>query len=278
MKKIALMGAGGKMGVRLSSNLGATDYDVDHVEVSEAGRKRLKAATGADCVEPGQAVSRADIVLLAVPDRAIGEVAHSIIDQVRPGTSLVVLDAAAPQAGRMPKRKDVTYFVTHPCHPSIFNYESTQKKQSDFFGGVAARQHIVCALMQGPEEHYALCESVARAIYAPVERSHRCTVEQLAILEPALSETVAATMCMALREATDRAVSLGVPPQAARDFILGHLNIELAIAFEEFPEGQFSDGAMLAIDNAKSVLFKDDWLDQVFNLPAINKSVSDICE
>ena len=87
MKKIALMGAGGKMGVRLSSNLGATDYDVDHVEVSEAGRKRLKAATGADCVEPGQAVSRADIVLLAVPDRAIGEVAHSIIDQVRPGTS-----------------------------------------------------------------------------------------------------------------------------------------------------------------------------------------------
>ena len=278
MKKIAVLGAGGKMGIRLSSNLGDSDYDVDHVEVSEEGRKRLKEATGADCVEPGQAVSRADIVLLAVPDRAIGEVAQDIIDKVRPGTSLVVLDAAAPQAGKMPKREDVTYFVTHPCHPSIFNYESTQEKQSDFFGGVAAKQHIVCALMQGPEEHYAQCEAVARAIYAPVERSHRCTVEQIAILEPALSETVAATFCMALREATDRAVSLGVPSQAARDFILGHLNIELAIAFEEFPEGKFSDGALLAIDNAKSVLFKDDWLDQVFNLPAINKSVSDICE
>ncbi|MGQ7847046.1 phosphogluconate dehydrogenase C-terminal domain-containing protein [Granulosicoccus sp. 3-233] len=278
MKKIALLGAGGKMGVRLARNLGTTDFDVDHVEVSEEGRQRLKEATGADCVEPGQAVSRADIVLLAVPDRAIGDVAHNIIDQVRPGTSLVVLDAAAPQAGKMPERKDVTYFITHPCHPSIFNYEDSHEKQTDFFGGVAARQHIVCALMQGPEEHYAQCEAVARAIYAPVERAHRCTVEQIAILEPALSETVGATMCMALREATDRAVSLGVPPQAARDFILGHLNIELAIAFEEFPEGKFSDGALLAIDNAKSVLFKEDWLDQVFNMDAINKSVNDICK
>ncbi len=278
MKKIALLGAGGKMGVRLARNLGVTDFDVDHVEVSEEGRQRLKEATGADCVEPGQAVSRADIVLLAVPDRAIGDVAHSIIDQVRPGTSLVVLDAAAPQAGKMPKRKDVTYFITHPCHPSIFNYEDSQEKQIDFFGGVAAKQHIVCALMQGPEEHYAQCETVARAIYAPVERAHRCTVEQIAILEPALSETVGATMCMALREAADRAVTLGVPPQAARDFILGHLNIELAIAFEEFPEGKFSDGALLAIDNAKSVLFKEDWLDQVFNMDAINQSVNDICK
>lgn len=266
------------MGVRLASNLGTTDYDVDHVEVSEEGRQRLKATTGAECVEPGQAVSRADIVLLAVPDRAIGDVAHSIIDQVRPGTSLVVLDAAAPQAGKMPVRKDVTYFVTHPCHPSIFNYEDTQDKQNDFFGGVAATQHIVCALMQGPEEHYAQCEAVARAIYAPVERSHRCTVEQIAILEPALSETVSATMCLALREATNRAVSMGVTRQAATDFILGHLNIELAIAFEIFPEGKFSDGALLAIDHAKSVIFKDDWLDRVFNMDAINQSVQDICE
>ena len=62
-----------------------------------------------------------------------------------------------------------------------------------------AKQHIVCALMQGPEEHYALCEEVARAIYAPVMRAHRCTVEQMAILEPALSETVGATSPSAAR-------------------------------------------------------------------------------
>jgi hypothetical protein len=278
MKRIALLGAGGKMGVRLAKNLGTTDYDVDHVEISEEGRSRLKEATGIDCVEPGQAISRADVVLLAVPDRAIGQVAHGIIAQVRPGTALIVLDAAAPQAGRLPAREDVTYFVTHPCHPSIFNYEDSKEKQNDFFGGVAARQHIVCALMQGPEEHYAQCEAVARAIYAPVERAHRCTVEQIAILEPALSETVGATMCLALREATDRAVAMGVPRQAAMDFMLGHLNIELAIAFQVFPEGRFSDGALLAIRNAQSVIFREDWLDQVFNMDAINQSVRDICD
>ena len=46
-------------------------------------------------------------------------------------------------------------------------------------------------------------------------RAHRCTVEQLAILEPALSETVGATFALALREATDEAVRRGVPKQAA---------------------------------------------------------------
>ena len=70
MTKIALMGAGGKMGVRLATNLMGSRFDIAPVEVAEAGRARLKAATGLDCIEQGQALSRADVVLLAVPDRA----------------------------------------------------------------------------------------------------------------------------------------------------------------------------------------------------------------
>ena len=276
MTKIALMGAGGKMGVRLATNLKATRFDVAPVEVAEAGRARLKAATGLDCVEEGQALSRADVVVLAVPDRAIGAVAHQIVPRLDPGTAVIVLDAAAPHAGEMPSRADVTYFVTHPCHPPIFNDEEGEARR-DHFGGVMAKQHIVCALMQGPEEHYALCEEVARAIYAPVMRSHRCTVEQLAILEPALSETVGATFALALREATDEAVRRGVPEQAAHDFILGHLNIELAIAFGIFPEGRFSDGALHAIAQARPQIFRDGWLDRVFAPEAVLKSVQDIC-
>jgi len=96
------------------------------------------------------------------------------------------------------------------------------------------------------------------------------------VLEPALSETVGATFALAMREATDRAVSMGVPKAAAHDFLLGHLKIELAIAFGIY-EGRFSDGALLAIDQAKSVVFKETWLDDVFNLDAIKKSVQDIC-
>jgi putative NADH-flavin reductase len=44
--KIALLGASGKMGVRLSTNLKDTRFDVDHVEVSQEGRARLKQTLG----------------------------------------------------------------------------------------------------------------------------------------------------------------------------------------------------------------------------------------
>ncbi len=277
MTKIALMGAGGKMGVRLATNLMGTAFDVSPVEVSEAGRNRLKDATGLDCQEPGQALSRADVVVLAVPDRAIGSVAHQIVGQLDPGTAVVMLDAAAPHAGELPERSDITYFVTHPCHPPIFNDEDNDAR-TDYFGGVRAKQHIVCALMQGPEEHYAMCEAVAREIYKPVMRSHRVTVEQMAILEPALSETVGATLALAMRQACDEAVRRGVPEQAAHDFMLGHLNIELAIAFGAFPEGKFSDGALKAIDDARPVIFRDGWLDRVFDPAAVMASVKDICK
>ena len=60
--------------------------------------------------------------------------------------------------------------------------------------------------------------------------------------------------------------------------IIGHLNIELAIAFGIFPEGKFSDGALQAIDKAKPVIFRDGWIDRVFAPAAVLKSVKDICE
>ena len=277
MTRIALLGAGGKMGVRLANNLKNTAYTVDHVEVSDEGRTRLRAEVGVEPVDQPTAIAAADIILMAVPDRLIGKIAHGFIDQVKPGAALIVLDAAAPYAGEMPRRDDVTYFCTHPCHPNIFEVTPEVEAQRDFFGGIKGPQGIVCALIQGPEDHYQLCEDVAKIIYGPVARSHRCTLENIAVLEPALSETVAATMTVALRDATDRAVSMGVPRDAAHDFILGHLKIELAIAFGIFPEGKFSDGALLAIENAKSVIFQPDWLVNVFSLDAVKKSVRDIC-
>jgi hypothetical protein len=278
MTKVALLGAGGKMGVRLSTNLQGSRFDVDHVEVSEVGRERLKTTVGVECVERDTALAQADVVVMAVPDRLIGTIAHDIIDKIRPGTAIIVLDAAAPYAGKMPNRPDVTYFVTHPCHPPIINDETTPTAKADFFGGVHAKQHIVCALMQGPEEHYALCEEVAREIYKPVMRAHRCTVENIAILEPALSETVGITLCLAMKDAVDEAVRRGVPQQAATDFMLGHINIGLSIAFGIFPEGRFSDGALLAIEQAKPQIFREGWLDRVFSKDAVMKSVKDICE
>ncbi|NQV98133.1 MAG: NAD(P)-binding domain-containing protein [Rhodospirillales bacterium] len=278
MTKIALLGAGGKMGVRLASNLVGSVYDVDYVEISEAGKARLHDAIGARCTDQASALESADVVILAVPDKLIGTILKTFVSDLRPGTAVIMLDAAAPHAGDLPERGDVTYFVTHPCHPPLFNEETDMAAKTDYFGGDKARQHIVCALMQGPDGHYKMCEDIARTFYKPVMRSHRCTVEQLAILEPALSETVGATLALALRKATDKAISMGVPKQAAMDFIQGHLNIELAVAFEAFPEGRFSDGALQAIDEAEPEIFKDGWLDRVFAPEAVLASVKRICK
>jgi D-apionate oxidoisomerase len=272
--KIALFGAGGKMGVRLSRNLAATEFQTAHVEVSDIGKERLKTELGFDCQDPDTALKDADVIVLAVPDTAIGKVTAGIIDKVKSGAMIICLDAAAPFAGHLPKRDDVTYFVSHPCHPPIFNDEKTEAGRKDYFGGVAAQQGIVNALMQGPEADYALGEAVGKAIYAPVARSHRVTVEQMALLEPGLSETVCASLLDIMREAMDEVVARGVPKEAARDFLLGHMNILGAVIFEEV-DGVFSDACNKAIEFGKPVLMRDDWK-RVFEPEEIAASIERI--
>lgn len=269
--KIALIGAGGKMGVRLARNLKGSRFDVAHVEVSEAGQRRLHEATGAACVSMDEALEGARAVILAIPDTAIGTVAGELVDRVAPGTMIVALDAAAPFAGHLPRRDDVTFFVTHPCHPPIFNDETEMGAKRDFFGGVAAKQAIVSALMQGPEEDYALGEEIARTIFQPILRAHRVTVEQMALLEPGLSETVCATLLVVMKEAMDEVVRRGVDREAARDFLLGHLNVLGSVVMGEV-EGVFSDACNKAIANGKPRLMRDDWIG-VFEPEEIAESI-----
>ena len=275
MTKVALLGAGGKMGVRLATNLARTDFHVAHVELSPSGQARLKAETGLDCVPQDNALDGAQVVILAVPDTVIGKVAAAIVPVLAPGTMVVILDAAAPFAGHLPERDDITYFVTHPCHPPIWNDEDTPEGRADHFGGVAAKQGVVNALMQGPEEHYNLGERVAKAIYAPVARSHRVTVKQMAMLEPGLSETVCASLMAVMREALDECVARsGVSHECARDFLLGHMNILGAVLFNE-RDGAFSDACNKAIEFGKPMLMRDDWK-RVFEWDEITASIERI--
>jgi hypothetical protein len=274
MTKIALFGAGGKMGMRLGANLKPSRFTVAPVEVSAAGQERLRTELGWQAVDVDAALQGAEIVVLAVPDTAIGKVAHAIADKLAAGTMVIILDAAAPYAGHLPQRKDITYFVTHPCHPPIFNDETEMAAKLDRFGGVAAKQAIVCCLMQGPESDYARGEEVAKTIWAPVMRSHRLTVEQIALLEPGLAETVAASLLDVMREAMDEVVRRGVPEMAARDFLLGHMNILAAVIFKEQP-GVFSDACNKAIQFGKPVLMRDDWK-RVFEPDEIAASIKRI--
>ncbi|MES2460661.1 MAG: phosphogluconate dehydrogenase C-terminal domain-containing protein [Armatimonadota bacterium] len=274
MTTIALFGAGGKMGCRLTDNLKDDEnYRLLCVEVSEAGIANL-GERGLVPTAQENALAEADVVILALPDRIIGRIAHEIVPALKPGALLMTLDPAAPHAGELPARDDIGYFVTHPCHPPVFSDETAEARR-DFFGGVLAKQNIVCALMQGPESDYSRGEAVARAMYAPVMNAHRVTVEQMAILEPAMAETVAACCITIIREAMDEAVKRGVPAEAARDFMLGHVNIPLAIVFGEV-SSPFSDGAKLIIEHGRNMLFHPDWRERVFSPESVKEQVTAI--
>ncbi len=272
MTSIALFGAGGKMGVRLSKNLQGSPYQVRHVEPGEAGRNRLRDELGIDCVSADHALEGGvDVVILAVPDTLIGKLAAQIEPKLKPGTMVMTLDAAAPFAGHLPQRADLVYFVAHPCHPTIFSPEVHAPDAIDYFGGATAPQSITSALMQGPESAFELGEAVAKTIYQPILRSYRLTVEQMALLEPGLSETVCATLLDVMREAMDEVVARGVPADCARDFLLGHMTILSAVIFKQIP-GAFSDACNKAITFGKPRLMRDDWK-QVFDRDEIAESI-----
>jgi hypothetical protein len=260
MTTIALFGAAGKMGARISRRLKENkNYTTLYVESGEAGVQRL-STRGDIPTSPEKAAGEADVLILAIPDKLIGKASQAIVPQMKPGAMLVLLDPAAPHGGELPQREDISIFVCHPCHPPIVNDETDPQARLDFFGAIKAKQHVVAGLMQGPEEDYARGEAVVRAIFAPVMNVYRVTVEQMAILEPALSETVVLTCMVIITEAIEEAVKHGVPAEAARQFILGHMNVNVGILFK-YIDAELSDGAKLAVSRAKTRLFQPDWKD-----------------
>jgi D-apionate oxidoisomerase len=258
LTRLALIGAGGKMGRRIIDHLaGHPRYELRCVERSEASQAQL-AERGLAVMPVDQAVADADAIILAVPDKMLGNAAHAAVPLARPGALVIMLDPAAAHAGELPEREDIAYFVSHPCHPSVFEHFESEPERNDFFGGTAARQAIVCALMQGREGDYGRGEQIALDMYAPVTRSHRITLEQMALLEPAMAETVGICLIRALREALEEVVTRGVPRAAAEDFLFGHIKVPLGIAFERvaFP---FSDGAKLIAEYGRTQVLAPDW-------------------
>lgn len=273
MTTITLIGAGGKMGCRLTDNFVKTSYNLHFLEVSKKGIENLKQR-GVTPSDPATAVPLSDVVILAVPDVAIGALAREIVPLMKPGSLLMTLDPAAPLDNQLPHRGDIGCVIAHPCHPSVFNWEPTEAAFRDFYGGISARQGIVIALMWGAERDYDLGLEIATAMYAPVSRAHRVTLEQMAMLEPALVETLAQTCMEVVKEGHDRLVAAGVPKEAVRDFVLGHLRIQIAVLFGEV-NGTFSDAAYKISKRAKPVLFREGW-QKIFELADIREQVRDI--
>jgi hypothetical protein len=256
--KVTLVGAGGKMGMRLAHNLKNSDYEMSYLEVSPQGIEKLeeKRITVSD---PATTIPAADAVIFAVPDVALGKVTSEFIPKMRKGALALTLDPAAALAGKLFDRADIAYFITHPTHPSIFNWEPVEDHMKDHFGGIAAKQAIVCSIMRGSSADYIIGEELACIFYGPVSKSHKITVEQMGLLEPALVETLASTCVYVIREGLDEVIKRGVPADAARDFLLGHLRIQMAVLFNELPGAVFSDAANKALQRGLKEFIKEDW-------------------
>jgi len=268
---IAVVGAGGKMGMRVSNNLSATDHAVSYVENSPAGRERTLAA-GRELTDLTAAVAEADIVVLAVPDLALGAVTAELVPQLKSGAIVLTLDPAAAYAGLLATRDDVVQAVAHPCHPSVFLERTTKEEWADTFGGIAAPQDAIAAIESDDPGKKAIVETTVRAIYAPVVDVHWVTVKQLAQLEPTLVETVACMIGALLNEALDEAIhTMGVPEAAARSILYGHTQVALANGLRG--DNPFSDACLIAMDYGRESIIKENWK-KIFRDDELDKNLA----
>lgn len=262
LKTITVIGAGGKMGMRISANFQKSDYQVFYCENSPKAQEQV-SAQGRELSDAASVVPLSDVVILAVPDIALGKVSEGVVPQMKPGAILLTLDPAAAYANLIAHRDGIEYAVAHPCHPSVFLERYTKEEHADAFGGIAAIQHVAASYETGSDEQRAELSKVISVMYGPVEQVHWVTVTQLAYLEPTLVETVACMVGAFMKEALDETVKhSGVPEEAAKAMLYGHIQIALAVAFRA--TNPFSDACMIAMEYGREKIVKPDWK-QIFD-------------
>ncbi|TQC77094.1 phosphogluconate dehydrogenase C-terminal domain-containing protein [Pantoea dispersa] len=271
LKTITVIGAGGKMGMRISANLQHSAYQVFYCENSPQAQQQV-IAQGRELSDAASVVPLSDVVILAVPDIVLGKVSQSVVPQMQSGAVLLTLDPAAAYANLIAQRDGIEYAVAHPCHPSVFLARYTKEEHADAFGGVAAVQHVAAAWESGSAEQKAELSKVISVMYGPVEQVHWVTVTQLAYLEPTLVETVACMVGAFMKEALDETVKhSGVPEEAAKAMLYGHIQIALAVAFRA--TNPFSDACMIAMEYGREKIIKPDWK-QIFDQQELDKVIA----
>ncbi|MFJ3384007.1 MULTISPECIES: phosphogluconate dehydrogenase C-terminal domain-containing protein [unclassified Curtobacterium] len=265
---VAVIGAGGKMGTRVSNNFAKSEYTTLYSEASPAGQERIQGL-GRSITDSIDAAKAADVVVLAVPDVLLGSISEQLVPVMKAGATILTLDPAAAYAGLLAKRADIHYAVAHPCHPSVFLERTTKEEWDDTFGGIAAPQEVIAAfdasesLGDEGDTAKAVAEAVITTMYAPVIQVHWVTVKQLAVLEPTLVETIACMIGDFLNDALEETVTgVGVPREAARAMLYGHTWIALTNGLRG--SNPFSDACHIAMGYGREKLIKEDWK-QVFD-------------
>jgi hypothetical protein len=258
--KVAVVGAGGKMGVRTSNNL-AKATDTIELYFVEQGEKGIANVTdrGFEVTPMEEAVGKADVTVLAVPDSLIDKISASVVKVMQPGTGMIILDPAAAVAKELALREDCTFAVAHPCHPSYFLDQDTLEARQDYFGGLGGKQDIVMAKIQGEDTVFEQCRTVSEIMYGPVVTSYVMGLRDIAFLEPTLVELLGATCLYAMAETVEEAARRGIPKEAAISFLAGHI-FNLSANFLGFMgDTPVSDACKVAIGLGNKLVMRDDW-------------------
>lgn len=258
--RVAVIGAGGKMGTRTSRNLAKmTDkYDLMLVENAPAGIESIRGR-GLDVTPMETALERAQVIVFAVPDTLIKKLSAAYVPMLQPGTGFLILDPAAAVAKELTLREDCTFGVAHPCHPSFLLDQDTPEARADRFGGDGGKQDIVVSKICGSDETFALMKETARDMYA-AEHAYVMTSEQIAFLEPTLVELLGATCLYAMAETVDEAERRGINRDAAVSFLVGHI-YNLTCNFLGYIPGKppVSDACKVAIGLGNRLVLREDW-------------------
>ena len=153
MTEVTVLGAGGNMGRRITRTLRDNpQYKLRLVEPGERGRSLIEES-GLQVVDQAEGLAGTDVVVFAVPDKIVRGIAAEVIPLLDPGTSVLFLDPAAVAANRVPRRDDISCFVTHPTHPPLYSLlgEEDPAARRDYWGGGLATQAIVFAVAWGDE-------------------------------------------------------------------------------------------------------------------------------
>lgn len=274
MIKIALVGAGGKVGQRLVMKLREDPaYEMRYVEK----RSEVLAPLGVKASSMEDAVRDADYVVLAVPDRLIQFIAPEATALMKTGAVLVTLDPAATYSGAVPELAHLKYMVVHPNHPSVFTSSSDPAVTKDYWGGIAP-QDIVCSLVRGDEADKADLEALARKLFSPVVNAYWITPEQMCMLEPGVVELVTAPLFEAMREAMEVIIDMGVPREVAKSFVTGHLRPQLHTSFGDADPNNMSDGAKEALKRGMELIMRPGWKEEVLNVEFIKAFTREIAD
>lgn len=257
---VSVIGAGGKMGTRVTNNLArhADRFELHLCENSPPGVASIRAR-GFATEAPEAIVPKSDVTVLAIPDVLIKKISVGIVELMRPGSTMIILDPAAAVARELALRDDCTFAVTHPCHPSWWLDQDTPEARQDHFGGISAKQDIVMAKIQGDDARFAEARAVSEVMFAPVHASYVVTIRQMAFLEPTLVETLGATVIQAMAETVDEAERRGIPRAAAASFLTGHINILSAAFLGKLGNVQVSDACKVAMGIGRRMVLRDDW-------------------